>query len=639
MSTAQKNNAYKGNISLSSDAMPSNWRDKVRKEVENNMQSLPIAAAQNKGGMVRDAQGELRKLSSGLMLTEKKLDKIGRSLDDVGYDSEEMRRRMENGVLSAKSKLVAYCRINGDEPYDEFRDGLRSYADKSQFKDDSDTMAVPVEEFRKARIKLFGDIDKLSEEERRMRGKAARSTSPSYTDMASWKAGQMLGARNVQEQSESIAKVKETISEDIEGIGKLKDALYAAIEKLSEAYAVTKMSADSRTRLGKDSLNDPKGAVIGAISNADVNDYMPRFDYAIRDGSARISGAGQDAAGYEIGGNASHKGNGAPEGIEVVDTGLGYDGPSATGMKADGQTDAASTSSGQVSSRWIKEAEKYYSDAFISWARLSKAETDEYENMFTELKRTRSADLASRIWKKVNTKWLDLTDTIDVDDKDYFQRKIDSGATMDGMKCASREMLSLHISHYRRELMVLIGGADGEKLDGLMTNGDKMMYDAAKVTDEEERKRLQALAERNMAAVGDLLKKAHVDLAAFHGNYRQMKILNDSNVFQGEDILWDHMYRLAYNAYKRRKLGDVDSNINMPPPMPYFGSGDHAENAQDGTGPGTGTVNLPPMQARIDGETYDSGNESKIVDLGNAGPAGSQETRSIDTPPPPPGPS
>ena len=604
---------------------------KVRKandEVDRALETLPIASAQKKGGLVRDAQRDIRILSSSLTLTEKRLEKLDRTMKSAGYDREELRRAMVKGATAAKEKLVAYCNRNANDPYDQFRDDLRTYAYKSQFREDSDTMSVPIQDFRKAREKLFRDMDQLADEERRLSGKAARSTSPHYIDMTSWKAGQMTGARNVQEQYDKIEEIKGAVSDDVKSISALSGEVIAAVEKLSEAYAIAKLAAATRTRMGKDALNDPKEAAIELIRNADVADYMPRFDYATSGTDSGNSGRPSTIGFVDT--NAS-----APKN-DVRELGGAYGTNAAPDTGS--QMHERSSSGQRVSNAWIREAEKYYNDAFISWARLSKGEMDEYESMFAELKRTRSADTASKIWKKVNTKWLDLTDTIPAASKKSFQELIDSGATMDEMRGASRVMLSAHITHYRRELMVIIGGADGEKLDGLMTKGDNIMYDAAEAADEVERKRLQALAEKNMADVGDLLKKVHVDLAAFHGNYRNMRVLTSSGTFKGEDLLWDHMYRLAYNAYKRRKLGDVDSNINMPPPMPYFGTGGDAEKTGDRTGQSPYSVDLPPIQAPSTVGTDDAGEATRIVDLDNPDKAGSQGTRGVDTPPPPPGP-
>ena len=603
---------------------------KIRKandEVENAGESLPIAWAQKKGGLVRDPQMDIRILSSSLTLTEKRLEKMDKTMESAGYDREELRRAMVKGATAAKEKLVAYCNRNADDPYDQFRDNLRTYAYKSQFKEDFDTMSVPIQDFKKAREKLFRDMDQLADEERRLTGKAARSTSPNYIDMTSWKAGQMTGARNVQEQYDKIEEMKGAVSEDIKNISALSGDVIAAVEKLSEAYATAKLAAATRTRMGKDALNDPKGAAIDLIRNADVADYLPRFDYATS-GTASGKSSRPSTIGF-VDANAS-----APDN-DVRGLGKTY----GTGAAPDtGSQMHERPSSGQrVSSAWIREAEKYYNDAFISWARLSKEEMDEYESMFTELKRTRSADMASKIWKKVNTKWLDITDTIPVERKGKFQELINSGATMDEMRCASRAMLSVHINYYRRELMVLIGGADGEKLNGLMTSGDNIMHDVAKATDEEEKKRLQALAEKNMEDARDLLKKVHVDLAAFYDNYRRMMVLS-SSTFQGEDILWDHMYRLAYNAYKRGKLGDVDSNINMPPPMPYFGAGGDAGKIDDKKEPSPYSVDLPPMQAPAPGGTDNAETGSKVVELEDPPQVASNGTRGVDAPPPPPGP-
>ncbi len=258
---------------------------------------------------------------------------------------------------------------------------------------------------------------------------------------------------------------------------------------------------------------------------------------------------------------------------------------------------------------WVSHVKDYYKH-FAVWAELNEQEKERMEGMIKELNKTNSMSTALDLWRAINTKWVERTNSlVDRRIKDDFAEEIKNAATSEEATKTGRRMLVHHANYYKYQIaglfddeLVARRNEIAEKIKKGTANLDdfKFLFDHSvgerlhaefvarsrlRKAEEKDRERLEAELRKELEITSKFfaeLTKEPIGLYKpivasaetystrhFYEHFNRMNEADENHDYlnREDDLMWAYMFRVSFVAWKQNKLTDADKG--SPPPLEF----------------------------------------------------------------------
>jgi hypothetical protein len=395
--------------------MPTKMNDELHKQFK----SLGIAAEQTGRGVQSEVREGFDSISKDLYRIEKNMRDAGRSnmlpvvlrtFGKKNLKSIEYVRARE-GIASMQD----YAKNEGGRTQDHFRDGLAEKVTTAKIEWDNasliryDTIVKTVKELADS---LEDAVKNKEKGEKKLDKKFAHSAASGKFRMTQYKLGQILGARNIEEQSDALADADKEVDDAIDKLARYMPHIIEYIKDASTVYATAKLAGDMRTVFGRGREEGGKENAIKLALNAKPSDYEPHFGYYLLDSKLGRSGNKQ---------------------------------------KKDNISVAAST-------EWMNYIQEYYSE-FKDWAKLSDDQRKRFDALLSS--GGMSIGQAEIFVKELNSIWITKTPLFSNDEKKQYGLKLDSLSAEYG----GRMLSAVYVDRHANEIKTFLAGKDAERFN------------------------------------------------------------------------------------------------------------------------------------------------------------------------------